>query len=62
MVAIHSYEAKFDSDLTFRKGDEMKVLDDRGSEWWKVYHVGTGKSGMIPRKYVAEKGSLDAEE
>lgn len=62
LIAIHSYKARFDSDLSFEKGDEFRVLEDIGSDWWKVFHIASRKNGMIPLKYVAKKNSLEAEE
>jgi hypothetical protein len=31
-------------------------------EWWKVQHMTSNNVGLVPRRYIAEKGTLETEE
>lgn len=46
-----SYKAEQDGDLTFEKGDKVKILDQRfNSDWWKGEL--NGEVGIFPKNYV----------
>ena len=48
-VAIYSYEAEDEDELTFNEGDVIKVTEkDEG--WWTG--VLNGQEGMFPENYV----------
>uniref|UniRef100_H2RUE1 Tyrosine-protein kinase n=1 Tax=Takifugu rubripes TaxID=31033 RepID=H2RUE1_TAKRU len=59
-VALYDYEAIHDGDLTFKKGDRLKILEESG-EWWRAKLTSTGDEGYIPCNYVA-KDTLETEE
>ncbi|XP_041832576.1 tyrosine-protein kinase Blk [Melanotaenia boesemani] len=59
-VAQHDFKATNDSDLSFKKGDKLKVLQERG-EWWLAVSLVTGKEGFIPSNYVARADTLEVE-
>ncbi|XP_036607270.1 tyrosine-protein kinase HCK isoform X2 [Trichosurus vulpecula] len=61
VVALYDYEAIHSEDLSFRKGDQMVVLEKSG-EWWKARSLATRKEGYIPSNYVAQINSLETEE
>ncbi|XP_027723526.1 tyrosine-protein kinase HCK isoform X2 [Vombatus ursinus] len=61
VVALYDYEAIHREDLSFRKGDQMVVLEKSG-EWWKARSLATRKEGYIPSNYVAQINSLETEE
>ncbi|XP_051835351.1 tyrosine-protein kinase HCK isoform X1 [Antechinus flavipes] len=61
VVALYDYEAIHNEDLSFRKGDQMAVLEKSG-EWWKARSLATRKEGYIPSNYVAQINSLETEE
>uniref|UniRef100_A0A2K6SB12 Tyrosine-protein kinase n=1 Tax=Saimiri boliviensis boliviensis TaxID=39432 RepID=A0A2K6SB12_SAIBB len=61
VVALYDYEAIHHEDLSFRKGDQMMVLEESG-EWWKARSLATRKEGYIPSNYVARVDSLETEE
>ena len=61
-VARYSYEARTSEDLSFRKGDVMEVVGGMEGDWWQAKLTTTGKTGYIPRNYVAPLASYEAEE
>eukprot|EP01147_Barroeca_monosierra_P008492 gene8492-962_t len=61
-VALYNYDARTPDDLTFKKGDEMQIINNKDGDWWKAKLMSTGKIGFIPSNYVAEKQSIQAEE
>ena len=50
--------------MSFKKGDLMYVIStkDGTGDWWWACLKDSEKEGYIPSNYVAEYGSLDAEE
>jgi len=53
VIALYPYTAKDDGDLSFKKGDLLLILDDKGPDWWFARSLnGTNKEGYIPRNYV----------
>uniref|UniRef100_H9GEL5 Tyrosine-protein kinase n=1 Tax=Anolis carolinensis TaxID=28377 RepID=H9GEL5_ANOCA len=52
VLALYDYDAIHTEDLSFRKGDHLKVLEESG-EWWKAKSLSNGKVGFIPSNYVA---------
>jgi len=61
-IALYDYDARTAEDLTFRKGDKLKVLNDSDGDWWQAQLVGTSSIGYIPSNYVARVQSIEAEE
>uniref|UniRef100_A0A669CBB0 Tyrosine-protein kinase n=1 Tax=Oreochromis niloticus TaxID=8128 RepID=A0A669CBB0_ORENI len=59
-IAQHDFKATNDSDLPFRKGDKLKVLQETG-EWWLARLLTTGQEGLIPSNYVARADTLEVE-
>lgn len=62
VVALYNYKAREHTDVSFRKGDRMEVIDDSENDWWKVIHLGTREEGLIPWNFVAEEQSVASEE
>ncbi|XP_026508604.1 tyrosine-protein kinase HCK [Terrapene carolina triunguis] len=60
VLALYDYEAIHNEDLSFHKGDQLKVLEKSG-EWWRAKAL-TGQEGYIPSNYVARVNSLETEE
>lgn len=48
------------NELSFRKDDEMLLLDDSDHEWIYARHLATNKEGYVPSNYVAAKDSLSS--
>ncbi|XP_056283407.1 tyrosine-protein kinase Blk [Pseudoliparis swirei] len=59
-VAQHDFKGTNDSDLPFKKGDKLKVLQENG-EWWVAKSLATGQEGLIPWNYVARADTLEVE-
>lgn len=49
-IAKYNYNAQQDGDLSFQKGDRIKILDQRLKEWWKGEI--NGVMGLFPHNYV----------
>ncbi|XP_064162340.1 proto-oncogene tyrosine-protein kinase Src-like isoform X1 [Anguilla rostrata] len=67
-VALYDYESRTASDLSFKKGDRLQIvnntrkLNSREGDWWLARSLTTGESGYIPSNYVAPSDSIQAEE
>ncbi|XP_003742915.1 tyrosine-protein kinase Src64B [Galendromus occidentalis] len=62
VVALYTYEARADGDLSFRKGDRLIIIDDRDPDWWCARNSLTNRQGYIPRNYVAAEKSVESED
>ncbi|NWT04075.1 HCK kinase, partial [Mionectes macconnelli] len=61
VLALYDYEAMNAGDLSFQKGERLKVLEESGA-WWQARSLVTGHEGFIPSNYVAWADSLETEE
>ncbi|KAG5850258.1 tyrosine-protein kinase Lyn-like isoform X1 [Anguilla rostrata] len=61
VIALYPYEAKHAEDLGFKKGERLKILQEKG-EWWRAKSLVTKKEGLIPCNYVAEANTIETEE
>ncbi|XP_016426989.1 proto-oncogene tyrosine-protein kinase Src-like isoform X3 [Sinocyclocheilus rhinocerous] len=67
-VALYDYESRTATDLSFRKGERLQIvnntrkLNPREGDWWLARSLTTGESGYIPSNYVAPSDSIQAEE
>ncbi|XP_063779811.1 tyrosine-protein kinase Lyn isoform X1 [Pseudophryne corroboree] len=61
VVALYPYQGIHQDDLSFKKGEKLKVLEEHG-EWWKAKSLITKKEGFIPSNYVAKVNTLETEE
>ncbi|XP_047449795.1 proto-oncogene tyrosine-protein kinase Src isoform X5 [Mugil cephalus] len=67
-VALYDYESRTASDLSFRKGERLQIVNNtrkvncREGDWWLARSLDTGESGYIPSNYVAPSDSIQAEE
>ena len=53
-TAMLDYDATSPSELSFKKGDQMHILNkEKGKTWKACLAVGTGKEGDIPKSYVS---------
>lgn len=60
-VALYDYEARTDEDLSFKKGDQLEIINDTQGDWWYARSRATGQCGYIPSNYVAKLKSIEAE-
>uniref|UniRef100_A0A4W5KS05 Tyrosine-protein kinase n=1 Tax=Hucho hucho TaxID=62062 RepID=A0A4W5KS05_9TELE len=61
-VALYDYESRTASDLTFKKGERLQIINNTEGDWWLARSLTTGESGYIPSNYVAPSDSIQAEE
>ena len=61
-VARYAYEARTAEDLSFEKGEKLKLVGSAEGDWWMAKSMKTGREGYIPRNYVASVTSFEAEE
>jgi uncharacterized protein YgiM (DUF1202 family) len=54
-VAQGKSNNKGELDMSFKKGDEMELVEERNN-WWKCQN-GEGKQGLVPSNYVAKIAS-----
>ncbi|VDM56351.1 unnamed protein product [Angiostrongylus costaricensis] len=56
VYAAYDYDAQFEDELSFKAGDQLRVVskDDKEKNWWTCERVGhNGEMGLVPRTYVA---------
>lgn len=65
-VALYDYEARTAEDLSFKKGENLEVINGNdainGADWWQARSLVTNAVGYIPSNYVAPAASLKSEE
>ncbi|ETE72284.1 Proto-oncogene tyrosine-protein kinase Src, partial [Ophiophagus hannah] len=61
-VALYDYESRTESDLSFKKGERLQILNNTEGDWWLAHSLTTGLKGYIPSNYVAPSDSIQAEE
>ncbi|XP_077467142.1 proto-oncogene tyrosine-protein kinase Src isoform X3 [Stigmatopora argus] len=67
-VALYDYESRTASDLSFRKGERLQIVNNtrkvncREGDWWLARSLTSGENGYIPSNYVAPSDSIQAEE
>ncbi|EDQ90815.1 uncharacterized protein MONBRDRAFT_3808, partial [Monosiga brevicollis MX1] len=49
-VAKHDYEARNDTELSFKRGDRLKIFDQPDLSWWTGEL--NGREGFIAAAYV----------
>lgn len=62
--ALYNYIPRTSDDLPFELGEELDVdkkYTTSGRDWWFARSRRTGRTGYIPRNYVADITSLEAE-
>ncbi|XP_025836850.1 tyrosine-protein kinase Src64B [Agrilus planipennis] len=62
VIALYNYTARDVTDVSFRKGDRMEVVDDSDGDWWTVLHLTTRQEGLIPGNFVAPELSIESED
>lgn len=63
-IALYSYHARTEDDLSFEQGDHLRILDNTRGAWWLAElilsknHI--GQHGYIPSNYVAQLNSNES--
>lgn len=52
VIALYSYEARDENELSFEKGDKMVIIDDKEPDWWLAERKTSGQRGLIPMNFV----------
>ncbi|XP_077076945.1 tyrosine-protein kinase Blk isoform X2 [Siphateles boraxobius] len=60
VIAQHDFQPASDTDLQFKKGDRLKIIQETG-EWWLAKSLVTGYEGYIPSSFVARAQTLEVE-
>lgn len=50
-TALYSFKGEKEQDLSFNKGDVVRVVEETQDGWWKGVHVVTGNEGVFPYNY-----------
>lgn len=58
IIASYSYRARKPSELSFKKGDHIRVIDHCEPGWWLGRHVISDRQGLLPAIHMA-KESVD---
>ena len=61
-IARYAYQARTKEDLSFEKGEMLLVVGPQETDWWTARSLKTQREGYIPRNYVAEAETYEAEE
>ena len=58
VVALTDWKARTVGELTYKKGDQLEILNDIEEFWWLARHKETGLEGYIPTKLRNQNGVL----
>ena len=58
MVALIDWKARTVGELTFKKGDQLEILNETEEFWWLARLKETGLEGFIPTKPQNQSGNL----
>uniref|UniRef100_H2ZGQ7 Tyrosine-protein kinase n=1 Tax=Ciona savignyi TaxID=51511 RepID=H2ZGQ7_CIOSA len=61
-VALYDYDARTADDLSFKKGEQLFILNSTEGDWWEARSLITQDTGYIPSNYVAPANSVQCEE
>ena len=61
-VCKYDYDSRTNDDLSFKKGEIMRVITPDEGGWWFAHSEERGENGYVPSNYMAENYSLDANE
>lgn len=59
-ISIHDYEANYGDELSFKKGDRLRIIEEEMNGWFKGYVEGGNESliGLIPGNYIQREGDV----
>ncbi|ELK09730.1 Rho GTPase-activating protein 4 [Pteropus alecto] len=58
-VACFAYTGRTAQELTFQRGDVLRLHERASGDWWRGECVGTGARGLIPHKYITLPGGAE---
>jgi len=60
-IAVHDYDARTDSEMSFKKGERLKLKDIKArNNWWRVERLINGQIGWAPSNYIAQSQGHEA--
>ncbi|KAF0989194.1 hypothetical protein HZS_1177, partial [Henneguya salminicola] len=51
-VALYDLQTKTHSELSFKQGDIIYVIEEANTDWWKAVHSQTKEHGFVPNNYL----------
>jgi len=61
-IGLYDYDARTAEDLSFKKSEQLQIVNNTDGDWWLARSLVTGKEGYIPSNYVAPVQSVQAQE
>jgi abelson tyrosine-protein kinase 1 len=58
-VALFDYEARSETELTFKKGDKFRIHNKENDIWWEAEDLSNRRRGWVPSNYVAQTRSVE---
>lgn len=58
-VALYDYKARTENEMSFQKGDKLRVRSRENENWWEAESLRTRAAGWIPSNYVAKDKSVE---
>ena len=60
-LAKYDYTAMSDHDMSFKRGDQLLIINTDNQDWWFARAKHSGQEGSVPSNYIT-KSPLDMEE
>ena len=61
-IAKYDYKSRTNTDMSFKKGDQLFIINDDNKDWWFARAKHSDQKGRVPSSYVVKISSLDVEE
>eukprot|EP00042_Codosiga_hollandica_P058925 m.895756 g.895756 ORF g.895756 m.895756 type:complete len:756 (-) comp60001_c0_seq1:180-2447(-) len=58
-IALYDYQARTENELSFAKGEKLRVNSNEAETWWEAQSQTTNQIGWIPSNYVAPDTSVE---
>eukprot|EP00053_Salpingoeca_punica_P017226 m.165293 g.165293 ORF g.165293 m.165293 type:complete len:658 (+) comp17152_c0_seq2:358-2331(+) len=52
-IAVYDYAGRNDNEMSFMKGDRLRIISKENEFWWEAESLRLGVTGWIPSNYVA---------
>lgn len=53
--ALFDYDAKDVDELSFKKDDQLRIVQENSNGWWFGYHLQTNTTGLFPSNYAVDE-------
>ena len=61
-AALYDFNGRTEEDLSFKKGEQLEVIENNDGKWWFAKSSATGRSGYVPSNYIEPFNSLKLHE